>query len=89
MGPHGSSDSGGGSTLQSDLYKALPSGVCLLLCKKKPENNAHSVYTGYRAVTIPEIGILHARCSQYIAVLQYTDIIKPVTGRASIRSARS
>ena len=33
--------------------------------------------------------ILHARCSQYIAALQYTDvvIIKPVTGRASIRSA--
>ena len=33
--------------------------------------------------------ILLARCSQYIAVLQYTDvvIIKPVTGRASIRSA--
>ena len=88
MGPHGSSDSGGGSTLQSDLYKALPSGVCLLYAKRSLKTMP-TVCTLGRAVTIGQIGILHARCSQYIAVLQYTDIIKPVTGRASIRSARS
>jgi len=43
-----------------------------------------------RAVTIWQIAycVLHARCSQCIAVL-HTDvvIIKPVTGRASICSA--
>ena len=45
-------------------------------------------HIGIRAGTIRQIGILHARCSQYIAVCN-TDvvIVKPETGRARICSA--
>ena len=64
-------------------------------CDNKAESMTITKYEdGNRLLGLSQYGILaycilHARCSQYIAVLQYTGvvIIKPITGRASIRSA--